>query len=70
MFAREQESGKYGVLELVSPEEIEAGELASVALRYVAGSAGLTAGGTFSIYTDSDSDWAPPQIDDPSADEF
>ena len=59
---------KFGSLKLVSAPEIEAGELACVTLRYVAGDAGLTPCGTLTIYTDSDSDWAPPQLGDSCAD--
>ena len=47
---------EFGSLELVSPEQIEAGELACINLRYIAGSAGLARGGTLTIWTDSDSD--------------
>ena len=61
---------EFGVLELVSPEQIEAGEFACVALRYIAGAAGLQQGATLTIWTDSDSDWAKPQVDDPSADGY
>ena len=70
MSTSKQQSGKWGSLELVSAPQIEAGELASIHPRYIAGSAGLTPGGTISINTNSDSDWAPPQLGDPSADGF
>ncbi len=65
-----QNNSKWGSLELVSAPTIVAGELASIELRYVCGSAGLFPGGTIKIDTDSDSDWAPPQLEDPSADGF
>ena len=58
----------FGSLELVSPEEIEAGELACIKMLFVGGSVGLQQGGTLTIWTDSDSDWAKPQVGDPSAD--
>ena len=61
---------EFGSLELVSPEQIEAGELACINLRYIAGSAGLARGGTLTIWTDSDSDWAKPQVEDPTADGY
>ena len=57
MSTSKQQSGKWGSLELVSAPQIEAGELASIHPRYIAGSAGLTPGGTVSITTNSDSDW-------------
>ena len=67
----EQTAGaNFGSLELVSPEEIEAGELACIKLRFVAGSVGLGRGGTLTIWTDSDSDWAKPQVEDPTADGY
>jgi hypothetical protein len=61
---------EFGVLELVSPEQIEAGEFACITLRYIAGAAGLQQGATLTIWTDSDSDWAKPQVGDPSADGY
>ncbi len=70
MNTNENQIGKWGSLELVSAPHVEAGELASVELRYVAGSAGLAAGGTVTINTSSDSDWAPPQLADASADGY
>jgi hypothetical protein len=66
----EQQDGKWGSLELVSAPQIEAGEMASIHLRFVSGSVGLFPGGTVSINTNSDSDWAPPQLGDASADGY
>jgi hypothetical protein len=40
-----QDSNKWGSLELVSEPVIEAGELATISLRFVSGSAGLASGG-------------------------
>jgi hypothetical protein len=65
-----QDSNKWGALKLVSVPVIEAGELASISLRYVSGSAGLAPGGYIEIDTDSDSDWAWPQTQNPSADGY
>ena len=65
-----QDSNKWGALELVSVPVIEAGELASISLRYVSGSMGLAPGGYIEIDTDSDSDWAWPQTQTPSADGY
>ena len=70
MSTSEQQAGKWGTLELVSAPQIEAGEMTGVHLRYVAGSAGLKPGGTVTINTNSDSDWAPPQLADASADGY
>ena len=65
-----QDSNKWGSLELVSEPVIEAGELATISLRFVSGSAGLASGGYIEIHTDSDSDWAWPQTQDASADGY
>ncbi len=70
MSSTAQQSDEWGSLELVSAPLIEAGELVTVHLRYIAGTAGLAPGGTVSITTTSDSDWAPPQLADPAADGF
>ncbi|MCI0834313.1 MAG: DUF3604 domain-containing protein [Chloroflexi bacterium] len=70
MSTSDQQAGKWGSLELVSAPQVEAGELASIHLRFVAGGAGLFPGGTVSIDTNSDSDWAPPQLGDASADGY
>jgi hypothetical protein len=61
---------KWGSLELISAPVIEAGELATISLRYVSGSACLKPGGYIEIDTDSDSDWAWPQTQDASADGY
>ena len=65
-----QDSNKWGSLDLISAPVIEAGELATISLRYVSGSAGLAPGGYIEIDTDSDSDWAWPQTQDTSADGY
>jgi hypothetical protein len=63
-------ASEFGLIELVSGGRVEAGELAVVVLRYVAGSAGLAAGGSILIDTESDSDWGRPQVVDSGADDY
>ena len=70
MSSNDHEENKWGKLELVSPQQIEAGELACITLRYIAGTIGVARGGTLTIWTDSDSDWAKPQVEDPAADGY
>ena len=70
MSSNSDKSNKWGKLELISPQEIEAGELASITLQFIVGSIGLDQGATLTIWTDSDSDWAKPQVEDSSADGY
>jgi len=63
-------TGEFGSIELVSAVQVEAGEPAVVEMRYTAGSAGLEAGGTITIDTESDSDWGRPQLSDSRADDY
>ena len=46
MSSNDHEENKWGKLELVSPQQIEAGELACITLRYIAGTIGVARGGT------------------------
>jgi hypothetical protein len=61
---------EFGFIELVSGGRVEAGEPAVVVMRYVAGGAGLAAGGSILIDTESDSDWGRPQVVDSSSDDY
>ena len=65
-----QKQGRWGRLELVSEPVVEAGEVTTVELRYVAGALGLAAGGSLNVYTESDSDWARAQVADPAGDGY
>ena len=70
MSSQSDNVNKWGKLELISPQEVEAGELASITLRFITGRIGLDQGATLTIWTDSDSDWAKPQLEDSSADGY
>ena len=63
-------TGEFGSIELISSVQVEAGEPAVIEMRYTAGNAGLEAGGTITIDTESDSDWGRPQLSDSGADDF
>ena len=63
-------TNEFGVLELVSASQVEAGELAVIELRYVAGSVGLEPGGSITVDTESDSDWGQLQVSDPTAGDY
>ena len=67
MSSNSEELNKWGKLELISSQEIEAGELATIKLQFIVGNIGLDQGATLTIWTDSDSDWAKPQVEDSSA---
>ena len=47
-----------------------AGSYGTWKLSYVAGSKGVQPGGQIQIYTDSDTDWGLPQVDDPTAPDY
>ena len=64
------DSDKFGSLRLESEREIVAGELTTVRLVYQAGSPGMQTGGTITIFSECDSDWAAPQMTDATADEY
>ena len=70
MSSNSEEFNKWGKLELISSQEIEAGELATIKLQFIVGNIGLDQGATLTIWTDSDSDWAKPQVEDSSADGY
>ena len=57
----------YGKLALVSETTIVAGEHVTCCFEYVAGEKPVLQGGTIIIFTDSDSDWARPQIINPTS---
>jgi len=63
-------TNEFGVLELVSASQVEAGELAVIELRYVAGSVGLEPGGSITVDTESDSDWGQLQVSDPTTGDY
>ena len=67
MSSNSEELNKWGKLELISSQEIEAGELATIKLQFIVGNIGLDQGATLTIWTDSDSDWAKPQVENSSA---
>ena len=60
----------YGHVAIDPSGEVIAGSYGTWKLTYVAGSKGVQLGGRIRIYTDSDTDWGLPQIDDPSGPEY
>ena len=60
----------YGKLALVSETTIVAGEHVTCCFEYVAGEKPVLQGGTIIIFTDSDSDWARPQIINPTGSDY
>lgn len=61
---------EYGSFELLSDATVVAGDHVVVELQYTAGSHGLVPGGTVTIDTESDSDWAKPQLANPDANDY
>ena len=49
---------------------VEAGEVTTVELRYVAGALGLAVGASLNVRTESDTDWARPQVANPAGDGY
>ena len=60
----------YGKVWLEPRDEVVAGSYGTWTLTYTAGKKGVATGGRIRIYTDSDSDRATPQMDDPSGTDY
>ena len=60
----------YGEVCLEPRDEVVAGSYGTWALTYTAGKKGVATGGRIRIYTDSDSDRATPQMDDPAGADY
>ena len=60
----------YGGVYLAPREEVVAGSYGTWTLTYTAGKKGVATGGRIRIYTDSDSDRATPQMDDPAGEDY
>ena len=60
----------YGGVHLAPREEVVAGSYGTWTLTYTAGKKGVATGGWIRIYTDSDSDRATPQMDDPAGADY
>ena len=56
----------YGEVRLEPRNEVVTGSYGTWTLTYTAGKKGVATGGRIRIYTDSDSDRATPQMDDPA----
>lgn len=57
----------YGTLKLLSDKAITAGDYVTCSFEYTVGRKSLRRGARIQLFTDSDSDWARPQVSDPSA---
>ena len=60
----------YGEVRLEPRDEVVAGSYGTWTLTYTAGKKGIATGGRIRIYTDSDSDRATPQMDDPAGADY
>lgn len=60
----------YGEVHLEPRDEVVAGSYGTWKLTYTAGKKGVATGGRIRIYTDSDSDRATPQMDDPAGADY
>ena len=60
----------YGEVRLEPRDEVVAGSYGTWTLTYTAGKKGVATGGRIRIYTDSDSDRATPQMDDPAGADY
>ena len=60
----------YGEVHLEPRDDVVAGSYGTWTLTYTAGKKGVATGGRIRIYTDSDSDRATPQMDDPTAADY
>ena len=60
----------YGGVHLAPREEVVAGSYGTWTLTYTAGKKGVATGGRIRVYTDSDSDRATPQMDDPAGADY
>jgi Protein of unknown function (DUF3604) len=58
------------VASITPAEAVVAGALGTWRLNVTAGARGISAGGGFRVYTDSDSDWGTPQFVEPAGAEF
>ena len=56
---------EYGYLKLLSDKSITAGEHVTLTFEYTVGTKSLQQGSRIKIFTDSDSDWAMPQLNNP-----
>jgi hypothetical protein len=63
-------NGLLGEARITPTKNVVAGEYGSWRLTYTTGSSGIDVGGGIKVGTDSDSDWGPPQFDDPKAPNF
>ncbi|MBN1399696.1 MAG: DUF3604 domain-containing protein, partial [Anaerolineae bacterium] len=52
------------------PDPVVAGSYGTWRLTYVVGSRGIASGGHLRVHTDSDTDWAIPQFDDPAGPDY
>ena len=60
----------YGEVHLEPRDEVGAGSYGTWTLTYTAGKKGVATGGRIRVYTDSDSDRATPQMDDPAGADY
>ena len=60
----------YGEVHLEPRDKVVAGSYGTWTLTYIAGKKGIAPGGRIRIYTDSDSDRATPQMDDPAGADY
>ena len=60
----------YGEVRLEPRDDVVAGSYGTWTLTYTAGKKGIATGGRIRIYTDSDSDRATPQMDDPAGADY
>ena len=68
--SRDEPQEQYGTASLEPAGCAIAGAYGTWQLSYTVGASGIAAGGTIRIYTESDTDWAVPQLTDPSQAEF
>ena len=68
--SRDEPQEQYGTASLEPAGCAIAGAYGTWQLSYTVGASGIAAGGAIRIYTESDTDWAVPQLTDPSQAEF
>ena len=68
--SRDEPQEQYGTASLEPAGCAIAGAYGTWQLSYTVGASGIAAGGAIRIYTESDTDWAVPQLADPSQAEF
>ncbi|MFQ5875888.1 MAG: hypothetical protein ACE5JL_19100, partial [Dehalococcoidia bacterium] len=60
----------YGVASIIPAGEVLAGSHGTWTLTYVVGSKGVASGGVIRAYTECDTDWGVPQLDNPQGEDY